>query len=66
VISRRAIRDFCETHPAAETSVDVWYRNAMQANWQSIVDVRAVYPHADAGGRCTVCNIHGNRYRPIA
>ena len=66
MISRRAIREFCEDHPRAETALDVWYRNALEADWSSIVDVRAMYPHADAVGKCTIFNIHGNDYRLIA
>ena len=66
MISRKAIREFCATYPDSETSLDSWYRNALQADWESIVDVRTIYPHADAVGRCTVFNIHGNRYRLIA
>jgi mRNA interferase HigB len=53
-------------HPQAETSLDVWYRNTLEADWASIMELRTVYPHADAFGRCTVFNIHGNRYRLIA
>ena len=44
----------------------MWYRNVLDANWTSLVDVRAMYPQADAVERCTVFNIHGNRYRLIA
>ena len=66
IISRSAIRAFCNEHPKAESSLDVWYRNTLRANWASIADVRLMYPHADGVGRCTVFNIHGNRYRLIA
>jgi mRNA interferase HigB len=31
-----------------------------------MVEVRGTHPQADAVGRCTVFNIHGNRYRLIA
>lgn len=30
-----------------------------------IVDVRSVYPHADAVGRCTVFNVGGNDFRLV-
>jgi mRNA interferase HigB len=42
-----------------------WYRITRRANWQSLVDVRND-SHADAVGRRTVFNIHGNNYRLIA
>ena len=35
-------------------------------DWASIIDVRAMCPHADAYGKRTVFNIHGNDYRLIA
>jgi len=52
--------------PTAERALDSWYGIAKSAEWRSIVDLRAVFPHADCVGRCTVFNIHGNRYRLIA
>jgi mRNA interferase HigB len=66
VISRRAIREFSERYASAEESLDAWYRFALTAEWSSIVDVRTTFPHADAVGKCTVFNIHGNRFRLIA
>ena len=66
VISRKAIREFCDRYKAAESALDVWYRTAQQADWSSIVDVKKDYPYADAVGKCTVFNVHGNRYRLIA
>lgn len=46
--------------------MDAWYRIALQADWSNLVDVQQTYPHADLFERCTVFNIHGNRYRLIA
>jgi mRNA-degrading endonuclease HigB of HigAB toxin-antitoxin module len=47
------------------------YRYSPGAKWKNLtngsqVDVRKTFPHADAVGRCTVFNIHGNRFRLIA
>jgi mRNA interferase HigB len=66
IVSRSAIREFVERHPASETSLDTWYRTARRADWANIAEVKSVYPHADAVGKCTVFNVHGNRYRLIA
>jgi mRNA interferase HigB len=66
IISRRAIREFVERYPRAEPALDAWYRIALQADWPNLAEVQQVYPHADLVGRCTVFNIHGNRYRLIA
>ncbi len=35
------------------------------AEWHSLEDVRAVYPHADLVGRLTVFNMGGNSFRLI-
>ena len=43
-----------------------WYRITKRADWDSLADVRRDFAHADAVGRRTVFNIHGNHYRLIA
>jgi len=63
IISRRALREFAERHPQAKGSLDAWYHTARHANWDSLVDVKAVYRHADLVGEMTVFNISGNHYR---
>jgi mRNA interferase HigB len=63
VISRKALRDFADTHKAAETPLDDWYRTTKRSRWTSIVDVRKTYPHADAVGEFTIFNVGGNEYR---
>lgn len=65
VVSQRALRDFWEKHPDAEGPLREWYKTCRKAKWQNITEVRQVYPHADAVGRCTVFNIKGNHYRLI-
>lgn len=66
VISRRTLREFIQQHPNAEPSLAQWYRIVWRASWQSLVEVRRVFPHADQVGRRTVFNIAGNNYRLIA
>ena len=63
IISRKALRAFADKHKDAETPLDDWYRTVRRANWNSIMDVRSTYPHADAVGEFTVFNIGGNKYR---
>jgi mRNA interferase HigB len=63
IISRRALRDFANEHKDAETPLDDWYRMVKRASWNSIIDVRKTYPHADAVADFTVFNIGGNKYR---
>ena len=66
VISKPAILKFCKRYPDALVSPMNWYRIARSADWDSPVDVRRVFAHADVVGRRTVFNIHANDYRLIA
>ena len=66
VISRQALIRFAEQHPDALAPLMNWFRIAVRADWESLVDVRKDFAHADAVGRRTVFNIHGNHYRLIA
>jgi mRNA interferase HigB len=63
VISRKALRDFADSHRDAEAPLDDWYRIAKRSRWTSIVDVRKPYPQADAVGEFTVFNVGGNKYQ---
>ncbi len=65
VISFRTLRDFSARYPEALEPLKVWHKVASRAVWKDITDVRAVYPHADAVGRCTVFNIGGNDFRLV-
>lgn len=66
VISLKRIREFFSTHRDAESSLMAWYKTARKANWQSLAELKQVYPSADLVGRHTVFNIGGNKYRLIA
>jgi mRNA interferase HigB len=63
VISRKALREFADRYPEAETPLDDWYRIAKRVRWTNLMDVRSTYPHADAVGEFTVFNIGGNKFR---
>jgi mRNA interferase HigB len=63
IISRKALRDFANEHKDAEAPLNDWHRTVKRASWNSIIDVRKTYPHADAAGDFTVFNIGGNKYR---
>ena len=66
VISKPSILKFSKRHPDALVPLMNWYRIAKRADWDSLVEVRRDFAHADIVGRRTVFNIHGNDYRLIA
>ena len=70
VISLKVLRVFWEQHPDAQRPLRAWYSAALAAEWTSLADVRATFPHADgvkteAGEVLTVFNIGGNKYRLV-
>lgn len=66
VISRRALRDFWESHTDAEQPLRAWFREARAADWKTPAEVKNRYPSASvlANDRL-VFNIKGNEYRLI-
>ncbi len=65
VISRKKLLQAAERHRELTGPLDVWYRIAKKAEWRNILEVRRVFPAADAVDRFTVFNIKGNAYRLI-
>jgi mRNA interferase HigB len=65
VISRKILRDFCETHADSCDALFPWYRSACKAQWQNLAEVQSLYPTAESVGNLTVFNIKGNKYRLI-
>lgn len=65
VISRRILREFCQSHADACDALYDWYRVATKAEWKNLVDVQTIYSKAEAVGYFTVFNIKGNNYRLI-
>lgn len=65
VISRKRLKEFWGRHKDARGALEEWFKVASGAAWQSLPEVRRVYPHADAVGDCTVFNVRGNNYRII-
>jgi len=65
VISEKKLREFWEKHPSAKEPLRAWHRVAEHATWESLADVRQVYPTADQVGRCTVFDIAWNRFRLV-
>lgn len=66
MISLRTIRRFAAAHPEAADELIRWYRVASKARWNSLVDVRSTFPHADQFRSLLIFNIRHNAYRLIA
>lgn len=65
VISVKRIREFFSIYRDAETGLMAWYKTAKRASWQSLAELKSVYPSADLVGQYVVFNIGGNKYRLI-
>ncbi len=65
VISRKKLLQAVNVHPELAGPLDAWYRIARKAWWSSLMEVRQVFPSADAVGKFTVFNIKGNAFRLI-
>jgi len=65
IISRKAIVEFSRKYPDARNWLENWFAVVSTVSWRSLMDVRRIYPHADAVGRRTVFNVSGNKYRLI-
>jgi mRNA interferase HigB len=65
VISRKRLLEANALHAELGAPLDSWYRIAKKCAWQSLEQVREVFPSADGVGKFTVFNIKGNRYRLI-
>lgn len=66
IIAKRTLRQFWETHPDAEPSLQTWYKTVELAEWEMPADVKSYYASASILANNRVCfNIAGNKYRLI-
>ena len=65
VISRPKITHAKQRHPNAAQWLDNWWHVATSLRWESLHDVRVVYPATDHVGRCLAFDACGNDYRLI-
>lgn len=66
VITPKRLNDFAERYPDSRNALAEWYRIVKESEFDSIDDVRRVFPSADKVGKLTVFNIGGNKFRLIA
>jgi len=70
IITRKRLIDYAAKHPNAAASITSWHIATKAAKWQSLVEVRKQYPHADlanvaSNNTVTIFNIAGNHHRLI-
>jgi mRNA interferase HigB len=70
IITKRRILDYAKRHPNASANLLAWITVTSSAQWQSITDVRKIFPHADlatasSSKTVTIFNIAGNNHRLI-
>jgi mRNA interferase HigB len=71
IVDEQVIERFARRHADCRAWLENWVRNARQATWRTIQDVKKTYPATDAGARVrsggtvTVFDVCGNRYRMI-
>ena len=66
IITRKRLNEFAEKFPETNNALADWYRLMKQNNFDSIAEIRQVFPSADKVGKLTVFNIGGNKVRLIA
>jgi mRNA interferase HigB len=65
VVTRKHLFEAEKLYPDAAKELRGWYKTVANARWRSLLDVRQVFPDADAVGGYVVFNIRQNRYRLI-
>ena len=66
IISKRRLREFCESYKDAEQSLLSWYREVEKEDWDTPAKVKEKYRSASIlGNNRVVFNIKGNKYRLV-
>lgn len=68
LIKRKAIQDYFEAHPGAQTSFENWLTGLKYADWRIPGDSKQTFGSADllgSGSNRVVFDIGGNKYRMI-
>ena len=66
VISRKALKEFWESHPESQSSLSRWYTIIRKSVFKDFNELRTTFPSADWVEGLVVFNIGGNKYRLIA
>jgi len=70
IITKQRLALYAHIHPTAKGALEHWHNVVRNADWGSLVDLRAVFPHGDSvrvqsGRTVVVFNLKGNAYRLI-
>ncbi len=70
IITKRRLLAYAKLHANAAANLSAWISVTAAARWQSIADVRKIFPHADlatvrSSKTVTIFNIAGSHHRLI-
>jgi mRNA interferase HigB len=66
VIAKRTLRTFWTKRKDCEQQLKAWYKEARDARWKRVKDIKQEYPSASfLPGNRVVFNIKGNHYRLV-
>lgn len=66
IISRKALREFWESHADAQQPLQAWYHDVKKAAWKTPDEIKKVYRTASVlPNNRAVFNIKGNKYRLV-
>lgn len=67
IIAKKTLVGFYKKHSGAKASLEAWYADVVEQNWNMPSDVVALFRTADViTGKRFVFNIKGNDYRLVA
>jgi mRNA interferase HigB len=66
IITRKRLNEFAQKYPENKSALLQWYQLMKQGGFNSIAELRKVFPSAVKVGKLTVFNIGGNKIRLIA
>jgi len=67
IIAKKTLVKFYIKHASAKASLEAWYLEVLEQEWEMPADVIKLYANADViSGKRFVFNIKGNDYRLIA
>jgi mRNA interferase HigB len=65
VISKTGLFERVDRHADARSAIQVWFNAAVEAEWNSLEEIRRTFPATDMVGQLAIFDIRGNTYRLI-